>query len=145
MLTEQNRQARVHTSPMSIIVAVPALQHSLMFGHFASSQTVANRCCFTMSFTDSYFGEWRTRIFKKSGFFRRVASDFPVLMPSLIAWIPEGVTNFSPLATLTAGIKFDSTFSTMFWQLRPTTHFTCEVYTNVALNYCPKKCAVAEP
>ena len=49
--TEQNRQARVHTAPINMIVAVPAFQHSPMFGHLASSQTVASRCSCTMSFT----------------------------------------------------------------------------------------------
>ena len=44
MSTEQKRQARVHTAPMSMMVAVPAFQHSPMFGHFASSHTVASRC-----------------------------------------------------------------------------------------------------
>ena len=42
--TEQKRQARVHTAPISMMVAVPAFQHSPMFGHLASSQTVASRC-----------------------------------------------------------------------------------------------------
>ena len=45
VLTEQKRHPRVHVSPPNIIVAVAALlslppQHSPMFGHFASSQTV---------------------------------------------------------------------------------------------------------
>ena len=42
--TAQKRQARVHTAPISMMVAVPAFQHSPMFGHFASSHTVASRC-----------------------------------------------------------------------------------------------------
>ena len=49
--TEQNRQARVHTAPINMMVAVPAFQHSPMFGHFASSHTVASRCSRTMFFT----------------------------------------------------------------------------------------------
>ena len=49
--TEQKRQARVHTAPINMIVAVPAFQHSPMFGHLASSHTVASRCSCTMSFT----------------------------------------------------------------------------------------------
>ena len=36
----QNPQARVHTSPQAIKVAVPWLQHSPRFGHIASSHTV---------------------------------------------------------------------------------------------------------
>ena len=51
--TAQNRQARVHTSPINISVAVPAFQHSPMFGHFASSQTVASRCSRTTLRTPS--------------------------------------------------------------------------------------------
>ena len=36
---------------MSMMVAVPAFQHSPMFGHLASSQTVLKRCSRTISFT----------------------------------------------------------------------------------------------
>ena len=46
--TEQKRQARVHTAPISISVAVPAFQHSPMLGHLASSHTVASRCSLTI-------------------------------------------------------------------------------------------------
>ncbi len=49
--TAQNRQARVQTLPMTMMVAVPAFQHSPMFGHLASSHTVARRCSRTV---------WRT-------------------------------------------------------------------------------------
>ena len=49
--TEQKRQARVHTAPINMMVAVPAFQHSPMFGHLASSQTVASRCSCTMPLT----------------------------------------------------------------------------------------------
>src|SRR5881227_578698 len=49
--TEQKRQARVHTDPISIRVAVPAFQHSPMLGHLASSQTVASRCSRTRPLT----------------------------------------------------------------------------------------------
>jgi hypothetical protein len=38
----QKPQERVHTSPRIMNVAVPAFQHSPMFGHFASSQIVCN-------------------------------------------------------------------------------------------------------
>ncbi len=51
MSTAQKRQARVHTAPMSMMVAVPAFQHSPMFGHLASSQTVLKRCSRTICFT----------------------------------------------------------------------------------------------
>ena len=49
--TEQKRQARVHTAPINMMVAVPAFQHSPMFGHLASSHTVASRCSCTMPLT----------------------------------------------------------------------------------------------
>ena len=49
--TAQKRQARVHTEPMSMRVAVPWLQHSLMFGQWDSSHTVASPWCFTKAFT----------------------------------------------------------------------------------------------
>ena len=48
MSTAQKRQARVHTAPISMMVAVPAFQHSPMLGHLASSHTVARRCSRTM-------------------------------------------------------------------------------------------------
>ena len=51
--TAQKRQARVQTAPISMRVAVPAFQHSPMFGHFASSQTVARRCSRTVARTAS--------------------------------------------------------------------------------------------
>ena len=38
--TAQYAHARVHTSPRIMKVAVPCPQHSPMFGHCASSQTV---------------------------------------------------------------------------------------------------------
>ena len=40
LLTAQNPQCRVHVSPPSMNVAVLSVQHSKMFGHFASWQTV---------------------------------------------------------------------------------------------------------
>src|SRR5436190_16105147 len=43
VLTAQNPQARVQRSPPIIIVAVPWLQHSQRFGHWALSQTVWRR------------------------------------------------------------------------------------------------------
>jgi len=47
VFTEQNMHPLVHVSPMIIIVAVatplsPPPQHSPMFGHRASSQTLSN-------------------------------------------------------------------------------------------------------
>jgi hypothetical protein len=40
VLTAQNMHPRVQVSPRSMIVPVPPLQHSPIFGHCASSQTV---------------------------------------------------------------------------------------------------------
>ena len=40
VLTLQNPQRRVHVSPRIMKVAVPRCQHSPMFGHAASRQTV---------------------------------------------------------------------------------------------------------
>ena len=51
--TAQKRQARVHTAPITMMVAVPAFQHSPMFGHLASSHTVASRCSRTVPRTKS--------------------------------------------------------------------------------------------
>ena len=49
--TEQNLHALVQTEPINIKVAVPADQHSEIFGHIASSHTVFRRlswtCCLT--------------------------------------------------------------------------------------------------
>ena len=49
VLTLQNRQRRVHLSPMIMKVAVPLLQHSPMLGQDASSHTVTNWWARTMS------------------------------------------------------------------------------------------------
>src|SRR5690349_4160056 len=43
VVTAQNPQARVQRSPAIMKVAVPWLQHSQRFGHWALSQTVCNR------------------------------------------------------------------------------------------------------
>src|SRR6185436_20082435 len=43
VFTAQNPQARVQRSPAIMNVAVPWLQHSQRFGHWALSQTVCNR------------------------------------------------------------------------------------------------------
>ena len=44
VLTLQNPHARVQVSPRIMIVATPRAQHSPMFGHRASSQTVWRWC-----------------------------------------------------------------------------------------------------
>jgi hypothetical protein len=44
VLTAQKPHDRVQTSPRIMNVAVPAFQHSPMFGQRASSQTVCSDC-----------------------------------------------------------------------------------------------------
>ncbi len=51
--TWQKRQARVHTSPINMTVAVPPPQHSAMLGQRASSHTVASFVRRTVAFTFS--------------------------------------------------------------------------------------------
>lgn len=51
--TAQKRQARVHTEPISMMVAVPLLQHSPMLGQWDSAHTVLSRCSATFFFTAS--------------------------------------------------------------------------------------------
>ena len=53
MSTAQKRQARVHTEPISMMVAVPLDQHSPMFGQWDSWQTVLRRCSPTLRLTAS--------------------------------------------------------------------------------------------
>ena len=48
--TAQNLHARVQMSPRIMNVAVPAPQHSPIFGHLASSHTVLRRCSRTSPF-----------------------------------------------------------------------------------------------
>ena len=50
-LISQNPQERVQVSPISMKVAVPPLQHSVLLGHDASSQTVAILERFTVLLT----------------------------------------------------------------------------------------------
>ncbi len=99
MSTAQKRQARVQTAPISMRVAVPAFQHSPMFGHFASSQTVARRCSRTVARTAS--NALPAGIGARSQFGLRPTvsgSDAAAaLMPSLIAVKPCGVRYLSPL------------------------------------------------
>ncbi len=88
--TAQKRHARVHTAPMSMMVAVPAFQHSPMFGHFASSHTVARRCSFTSARTVSNPAPEGARARSQEGL--RSGTVTPAaacaLMPSLIAVKP---------------------------------------------------------
>src|SRR5687767_14311243 len=97
--TEQNRQARVHTAPINMMVAVPAFQHSPMFGHLASSHTVASRCSRTMFFTALNPAPAASGAVIQLGFPTRAegASAARDFCPSLMAVKPCGVTYFSPL------------------------------------------------
>lgn len=54
VLTAQNMHPRVQVSPSSMMVPVPPLQHSPIFGHLASSQTVFKLKSFKESFTCVY-------------------------------------------------------------------------------------------
>mmetsp|Transcript_32818 Transcript_32818/g.71587 ORF Transcript_32818/g.71587 Transcript_32818/m.71587 type:complete len:274 (+) Transcript_32818:1-822(+) len=73
VFTAQNLHPRVHVSPMTMMVAVamwpsPPDQHSPIFGHFASSQTVdsfRSRSCFLIAVYSSPAG---TTFFSQSGF-----------------------------------------------------------------------------
>src|SRR6056297_4076960 len=116
--TEQNRQARVHTSPISMMVAVPALQHSPMFGHFDSEHTVANLCFFTFALTCSYLPPEGSRTRSQSGLRRWPPSSASrlALMPSRIAVNPCGFRTFSPLFTV-IGMVVASACSVMRYRL----------------------------
>jgi hypothetical protein len=96
--TEQNLQARVHTEPISIRVAVPRPQHSAMFGHFDSAQTVDSLCVCTISRSSSYFAPAGN--FTRSHGGLRAASGTLLRalgrMPSLTARVPCGLMNLLP-------------------------------------------------
>src|SRR5262245_9715348 len=98
--TEQKRQARVHTAPINMMVAVPAFQHSPMFGHLASSQTVASRCSRTMPFTALKPAPAASGAVIQRGLPTRADGGVSAargFWPSLMAVKPCGVTYFSPL------------------------------------------------
>ena len=65
--TAQNWQARVHTAPISISVAVPLFQHSPMFGQIDSSHTVASRCARTVARKRSKRSPLGSRAFSHGG------------------------------------------------------------------------------
>ena len=104
----------MQTAPINMMVAVPAFQHSPMFGHLASSQTVLSRCSRTISLTAAKWGPPPKRARSHAGLGwalcaaadrpatsdRPAVSDRPAaagLTPSLIAVKPWGVVYFSPL------------------------------------------------
>src|SRR5690606_4212206 len=87
--------------PMTMIVAVPFDQHSPMFGHIDSSQTVARRCFRTVSFTDSYAAPDGSFARSHGGFGADLRSrrSSRVLTPFLIAENPWAVRYFAPETT----------------------------------------------
>ena len=92
--TAQNRQARVQTAPISISVAVPAFQHSPMFGQCDSSQTV-RAMVGTILRTSSNLAPPAIFARNQRGFGRCAGPRLqPFLMPSRIAVKSGGVRYF---------------------------------------------------
>src|SRR5207302_7299389 len=75
VVTAQNPHARVQRSPAIIIVAVPWLQHSQRFGHWALSQTVCKRKSEMSAFVE-----------KKTGF----DGKRTLIQDGLCAWCSAG-------------------------------------------------------
>ncbi len=102
MSTAQNRQARVQTEPSTMIVAVPAFQHSPIFGHIASSQTVDRRCSRTIRRTSWYAAPPGRGAFNQRGLppGARAGASPRALMPFLTARMPCAVVYFDPLLTI---------------------------------------------
>ena len=69
VLTSQKPQALVQVSPMIIKVAVPIDQHSYIFGHEASSQTVFSFFSFIKFFSSIYSEPRFALTFIHSGLF----------------------------------------------------------------------------
>src|SRR6478736_6086752 len=115
--TAQKRQARVHTLPMTMMVAVPAFQHSPMLGHLASSHTVARRCSRTTARTDSKPLPAASGARNQEGLPASPRRSAPsrARCPSLMAVKPCGVRYFSQLrgGCETSGMSLNSaTFGT---------------------------------
>ena len=68
VVTAQKPQALVQRSPAIMNVAVPALQHSQRFGHWASSQTVCNRRSEMRALVEKNTGLEGSRTLIQSGF-----------------------------------------------------------------------------
>src|SRR5437764_11074996 len=68
VVTAQKPQARVQRSPAIIIVAVPWLQHSQRFGHWALSQTVWSRKSEMSAFVEKKTGFDGSRTLIQGGF-----------------------------------------------------------------------------
>ena len=106
MSTEQNLQALVQTDPINMIVAVPWLQHSPMFGQCDSSHTVDRLWDLTISLTVWYLPPVGILTLSQSGFFFiGLPECFEVLIPSLIAVTPFFVRNLTPLCTLSLTVS----------------------------------------
>src|ERR1700722_14559186 len=95
--TAQKRHARVHTAPINIMVAVPAFQHSPIFGHLASSHTVLKRCSRTICLTAPNAAPVAKGARSQAGLRGLEAARCACFMPSLMAVKPCGVRYFSPL------------------------------------------------
>src|SRR3989338_1752642 len=67
VLTAQNLQPRVQTSPITMKVAVPLFQHSEIFGQCADSQTVCNLCLFNEFLISEKLSFLTNLIFSHSG------------------------------------------------------------------------------
>src|SRR5204862_5797732 len=66
--TAQNPQARAQRAPAIMNVAVPWLQHSHRFGHWADSQTVCRRRSEMSDFVEKKIGLEGRRTLIQSGF-----------------------------------------------------------------------------
>src|SRR3982074_2439617 len=84
VVTAQNPHARVQRSPAFIIVAVPWLQHSHLFGHCALSQTVCRRK-----------SEMSALVEKKTGF----DGSRTLIHGGLFGWWSEGSIFAQDIAT----------------------------------------------
>src|SRR5438874_13543854 len=69
VVTAQNPQARLQRSPAIMKVAVPWLQHSQRFGHWALSQTVCNRKSEMSALVEKKTGFDGNRTLIQGGFF----------------------------------------------------------------------------
>src|SRR6185436_9153924 len=74
--TAQKPQERVHTFPKIMNVAVPAPQHSPMFGQFPLSQIVCNLCSLTIFLTFKYSSPVGSFTLNQSGFLILVLTEF---------------------------------------------------------------------
>src|SRR5690606_32220390 len=107
--TAQKRQARVQTEPISMMVAVPLDQHSPMFGQCDSWHTVLRRCSPTLRLTASKRLPLGALTRSQLGLGSTTCGSVEArrFWPSLIAVIPWGVRNFSPLETGLGGMVSD--------------------------------------